>query len=239
MRPPLSELARAPGLGGVVFGQAVLALAGALLATSCASFEAAPDGGAGECAPPSCAGAGPSCRSYDFAGPACPADWAFSGEAPPAVTADCVGGKLHVAAASTLDVTSSLELSGPAVAPYSIWVAARIAVQQWDGGEVLHLDVGSEMPFELSAKIMPSGDPSFELCTSVDCRASFDSAPGAEHLFQFDVTPSGTTATVDCQPFGTTPAVVLGTSAPVTLTFGKSEANPIDGTLDDVVVSFR
>ena len=229
---------RTASRGRVALGHLGLALAGTLLVASCAPFEAAPDGPAGDCSSASCADAGPSCRSYDFAGPACPADWAFAGDGPPAVVGDCMTGKLHVVAADTLDVVSSLTVPGPA-GPYAVFVSARIAVQNWDSGDVLQLDVGPETPFELRAKIAPPGNPTFELCTSVGCSASFDSAIGAEHLFQFDVTSSGTTATVDCQPFGATPAVVLGLSQPITLLFGKADANPIDGTLDDVIISFR
>jgi hypothetical protein len=208
----------------------------ALAAAACSRFETA---GADGCIAPTCEGAGPSCRSYDFAGPTCPLDWEFSGNTDlPGVVGDCQSGKLHLAAIDTLDVIATLGLGTPDV-EYSMLVSARVAVRDWDGGSVLRLDVAGSSPFALSAEMPPSGNPRFLLCDTGGCPATFDSTPGAEHLFQFDVTPTGTTATVDCQAFGTTPAVPLATTAFVTLAFGKVDASPIDGTLDDVVVSFR
>jgi hypothetical protein len=229
-----------PCFAGVDIRQVVLTLGAAFVVCACSTpFEAAADGGLGSCVPPTCEGAGPSCRSYDFAGPDCPADWELNVVPPGSATLGCEPGKLQVKADSTFDAYATLWLDCPTNNPNGIHISARIAVVEWDGGTVLKLDIGSAMPFELSATMKPSGNVDFLLCDSSSCPWTHESAPNQEHLFQFDVASSGTTATVDCQTFGTTPPAPLDTSQGASLSFGRADASPIDGTLDDVVVSFR
>ena len=84
-----------------------------------------------------------------------------------------------------------------------------------------------------------NGFPALSVCSAAGCSGEFEVRSGEEHLFVLEVRPEGTTATVDCNPLGTTPAVPLATPAVLHLEFGKAEAAPIDGTLDDVVISLR
>jgi len=209
-------------------------VATALLVTACSEpFED------DACPAASCKGEGPSCRAYDFAGSACPTDFQLSGDTSnPDVIGECQGGKLHVAAKDTLDITASLGLDAPDT-EYTMRISTRLAVTDWDGGAVLELRVGAARPFVLRASMTPAGNVSYDLCHGVTCVATYESAPGKEHRFDFDVSASGTVATVDCQPFGTTTALALPTSTGIELSFGKTDGQPIDGTLDDVVVAFR
>jgi hypothetical protein len=240
----------------------VAALVAALAGASCAPFSAATpgaDGGAegggpgnGDaaaatdattaCVAPTCADAGPSCRSYDFASSTCPSAWTFGGDPNgPSAVHECVNGKLHIAAKNTLDVTATLDRSTPQV-PYSVRVSAKLAVANWDGGEVLTLQIGPDATFILSAKILASGFVSLILCPGAGANnrpcATFQTAKSEEHLVTFNVTSSGTTATIDCNDWTTLPATALPTGDQLSLAFGKVDGNPIDGTLDDVTVAF-
>jgi hypothetical protein len=194
-------------------------------------------GDAGACPAPTCEGQQMECHAYDFAGPACPADWDYVGDPMPPVVQSCASGKLHVAAQDTLDATAALFLEAPILA-YSIHVSARIGVTAWDTGPVLTLQVGAQAPFMLVATPAPANDIRHDLCHAGGCTATFEAGAGEEHLFELDITTAGTTARVGCNPFGTTPSVPLPTNATLILEFGHADANPIDGTLDDVVVSF-
>jgi hypothetical protein len=210
-------------------------LAAVLFATACSSEPFEEDA----CPAASCSGEGPSCRAYDFSGSTCPADFQLSGDTSNAdVIGECQSGKLHVAAKDTLDITASLGLDAPDT-DYTMRISTRIAVTDWDGGAVLKLQVGAVQPFVLRATMTPAGNVSYELCHGVTCEATYESAPGKEHRFDFDVSSTGTVATVDCKPFGTTTALVLPKSTGIQLSFGKTDGQPIDGTLDDVVVAFR
>jgi hypothetical protein len=157
-------------------------------------------------------------------------------------TVECTSGKLHVAAQDTLDAWGTLDVDAPAV-PYWLRVAARIAVTAWDGGRVLWLEIRdypySGAPFELRAGPGDNGFPAFSLCSAAGCSAEVEVRAGEEHLFVIDVRPEGTTATIDCQPLGTAPSVELRVSAVLHFEFGKLDAAPIDGTLDDLVISLR
>lgn len=191
------------------------------------------------CPAASCEGQGPSCRSYDFVGPTCPTELAFGGDTSlPNVAGECQSGKLHVSADDTLDIVARLGLEAPDT-EYAIEISARIAIVDWDGGPALRLNVGSEAAFDLRAGVTPSGNVRYELCASSTCGGSFETLPGKEHRFDFDVGSSGTQASVDCEAFASTPAGALPTSTLLELLFGKTDAQPIDGTLDDVVVAFR
>lgn len=209
-------------------------LGSAWLAAACSEpFEES------SCAAASCEGEGPSCRSFDFSEVGCPADFQPSGNTSfPGVVADCQSGKLHLSADDTLDVQASLALDAPDT-DYSVRISARIAVTDWDGGPALSLRIGPTRPFALHAGMTPAGNVSYELCQESTCVATYESAPGKEHRFDFEVSSSGTVATVDCESFGATPALALPTSTGIEITFGKVDAQPIDGTLDNVVVAFR
>jgi hypothetical protein len=232
----------------------VAALAGASCTPFGAATAGADGGGPGDgdaaattdasaaCVAPTCADAGPSCRSYDFASSTCPSAWTFGGDPNgPSAVHECVNGKLHIAATDTLDVTATLDRSTPQV-PYSVRVSARLAVASWDGGEVLTLQIGPDAPFILSAKVLASGFVSLILCPGAGANnrpcATFQTAKGEEHLVTFVVTSSGTSATIDCVDWTTLPATPLPTGDQLSLTFGKVDGRPIDGTLDDVTVAF-
>jgi len=191
------------------------------------------------CPAASCTGEGPSCRSYDFEGSACPSDIKLSGNTSMAgVVGECQGGKLHISAKDTLDIFAQLGLQAPDT-DYVMKISSRIAITDWDGGAVLNLRISGDTPFELRAGMTPAGNVRYELCQESSCDGSFEAPPGEEHRFDFEVSSSGTQATVDCKPFASTPALALATSTGIQLTFGKFDAKPVDGTLDDVVVAFR
>lgn len=231
-------------------GIAAIAL---VVVASCSSFDAvepaggsAGDGGAGDagstdggaCAAESCADAGPSCRSEDFAA-GCGA-FELGGD-PKGVVHECTNGKLHIAARDTLDATATLWVDTPLV-PFSARVSARIAVTKWDGGRMLRVTLGGTTSgFEVRAVLGAGGNPEFTLCDSTSgCSPlAIASAPGKEHLFVFDLTPGALSVTVDCASAATRAAIALPVKSELQLEFGKVDADPVDGTLDDVVVSFR
>lgn len=218
---------------------------------ACSSFgavepgEGTADGGtadasaadAGACASDSCADAGPSCRSEDFAA-GCGA-FELGGDVN-GVVRECTDGKLHVAARDTLDAVATLWVDTPLV-PYSARVSARIAVKKWDGGRMLRVVLGGTSGFEVRAVLGVDGNPAFKLCDSTSgCSpVAVTSAPGKEHLFVFDMTPGALSVTVDCASAATRAAIALPVKSSLEVEFGKTDADPIDGTLDDVVVSFR
>ena len=69
---------------------------------------------------------------------------------------------------------------------------------------------------------------------------AFEANMNDEHLFVFDITSSSVSLSVDCVPLDTRPAqITLATRANLTVAFGKADASPIDGTIDDLGVSFR
>ena len=82
------------------------ALAAVLLTAACSEpFEE------DACPAASCKGEGPSCRSYDFEGSACPSDIKLSGNTSMAgVVGECQDGKLHISAKDTLDIFAELGL---------------------------------------------------------------------------------------------------------------------------------
>jgi hypothetical protein len=63
---------------------------------------------------------------------------------------------------------------------------------------------------------------------------------GEAHRFTFDITRTDVALSVDCRSLATRPvATKLAAAADLRMAFGKVDANPIDGTLDDLSVSFR
>jgi hypothetical protein len=179
----------------------------------------------------------PSCRSEDFTA-GCGA-FELSGD-PSGVIRDCARGKLHVAAKDTLDAVGTLWVDTPLV-PFATRISARVAVTAWDGGSMLRITLGAASGFEVRAVLAASGNPQFTLCESTSgCSPiAIESAVGREHLFVFDLTADGLSLSVDCTPVLHRAAIALPVKSSLAVTFGKSDAEPIDGTLDDVVVSFR
>jgi hypothetical protein len=238
MRPQLLAVA--------LVGLACLAACGSFKGTDVASVD---DGGStnvtdsgveasASCTPPTCAGAGPSCRYYDFSAATCPPDWTPSGDVgKPGVVFDC-GGALHVAAKNTLDITESASFATPQSA-YAAHVSAVIAITSWNLGPafVINLAKGS---ITLYGELSPKGYPRLHACTDVThCTANFtSSAVGAPHLFAFDLTNDGVAVSVDCTALGKLDPIPLPVNEKLTVTFGRVDAAPIDGTLDDVRVSF-
>lgn len=224
--------------------------------SACASFGAAgedpsaadaggdapgPDGGA--CAAPTCAEAGVSCRAFDFAGPDCPADCDFGGDlANPSVIHECTTGKLHIAADGTLDIVATLPASQTPSVAYRVRVGARVGIKLWDGASLLRLFVADKAAFVLEATRQPSGAYALTLCdgAGTNCQPRPPTvAPDEEHLVVVDVTPSGITASLDCAPFATLPAVALPLKSTLDLVFGRPGAEPaFDGTLDDVTLAY-
>lgn len=226
--------------GGQALLGAVPALGLVTLAVACGDSYVSGD--EGPCLPPTCDPSVPSCETFDFTGDSCPGDWEFSGNTDkaefPDVIGECENGKIHVACDDTLDIVAELWREVPDES-YSIDIAAHIAVQEWDGGRVLALLIDNVPYFELLGDVAPSGRIRYELCREDYCDASFEAMPGEEHLVQFDVTDGGVQATVDCLPFAMLPAQDLLMGTWMRLEFGRMNGAPIDGTIDDVLVSFR
>jgi hypothetical protein len=212
-----------------------LTLGVALLLPACSEEFAPP---VESCAPPTCEGQPGTCFAQAFAGPVCPSDWHFSGDPLTDVLAECTDGKLHIVASGTLDLTASYSLPTPMEA-YSIRIAARMAVTLWDYGTLLTVAIGGVPAFFINASANQTSPVTFSLCsTPNDCSATFEAVRGEEHLFQFEITDTGTAVTIDCAPWGHTPSVELVRDSSMSVDFGHWQADPIDGTLDDVVVAF-
>jgi hypothetical protein len=207
--------------------------------------DAADAGDAGDaalsCLPETCAGAGPSCFFDDFEA-GCRSEIQFSGDdGMPTVVGGCAGGRLRVAARNTLDMTAQLSLTAPDTYD-SIRVSVGLAVAEWQMGPVLRIGVGGTLLASLDVAKVKSGNPAFSLCGEggAGCIApAFEMKAGEVHRFTFDITRTAVTMSVDCKLLATrTVAVTLAARADVGMAFGKVDANPIDGTLDDLSVSF-
>jgi hypothetical protein len=231
------------GYTGAVLRNAWLVGAVLVVLSACSPFAASDgsDGGAGgggSCPAPTCEGAGPSCKSYDFAGPDCPADWELNGNFELGASASCKSGSLHVFADGTLDVFAGLRVTTPN-APYGARVSARVAVETWDRGTMLELSISGNTAVELRATTKPSGDPELVLCDkSGRCGPALESKQSKWHLLVVELRDTGVTATVDCAPFGSFSAVPLPLVEGLSLVLGKSAEPTIEGSLDDVTVSF-
>jgi hypothetical protein len=204
------------------------------------SVDAATDAGdaAPVCAPEPCGDGGASCTVHDFSA-GCGASFAFTGDTS-RVVGVCSGGKAHVMAKDTLDVTAELDDQTPGDYQ-AIHVAARLAVTTWDGGRALTVELDGVVIAELDVVMAASKKPRFSLCNAGNCAgAGFEANVGEEHLFAFDITMSSVTATVDCAPLGTRPAqIVMKPMADLLVRFGKTDAAPIDGTIDDIAIAYR
>ena len=211
-----------------------------------ASGEAgvAPDAASLAGAAPTCSGETcgnrSSCSSFDFEG-ACPEDWTLSGDSSPNVTRECKDGKLHIAADGTLDVTASLDIDVPSGASKSR-VSVLAAAKRWDGRSFLHLRVGDEKLFEIRAEQLGSDTIRYRLCEDASCTTgvTFEAAAGQERRLTFDVTETVITLSVDCESYPPRPRPETDSeSNKATLVFGHTDAEPIDGTIDDVLIDFE
>ena len=231
-----------------------IALVALLMAVgACGSFGAAntadpmaTDGGDGAdaaaaCVLEPCADAGPSCSVHDFA-KGCGSEFGFSGNTDmPGVIGTCAGGKAHIAADGTLDIIAELAAQTPGQYD-AVRVSARIAVKDWDGGRLLTVQIDRQYVVELRAVLAASGRPRFSLCdASGTCAAqTFDANADQEHTFVLDITRTSVALSVDCAPLATFNATIgLTPRAGLVVDFGHTDAEPIDGTLDDLSVSFR
>ena len=206
---------------------------------------AAADAGdaASACAAETCVGEGPSCFFADF-GSCTPdifnsGDWGATG-----VIGECKGGKLHVAATDTHDMTAVLSHDTPDTYD-KIRISTSLAVGQWEEGPVLRVGVDGVLVAELDTVTVKSGRPSFTLCGEVGdggvacATPAFEPNRGELHRFTFVITRTSVSLSVDCVPLATRMVhVVLGPHVSVAIGFGKVDASPIDGTLDDLSVSF-
>jgi len=235
-----------------------VALVAIVACAACGSFGAAEsaDAGAGEaglseagagaeaaaaCLPDTCADAGPSCSVHDFAN-GCGNAFGFVGDTKMAgVVGMCTAeGKARVAADDTLDITAELGATTPGLYE-SIRVSARIGVKVWDGRRALTIELDRVTIAEIDVVMAPSGRPVFNQCSAGDCAGQgFEANVGEEHLFAFDITSTSVSLSVDCVPFSTRPANIdLAPMVNLLVKFGHTDAQPIDGTIDDVGISFR
>jgi hypothetical protein len=193
------------------------------------------------CPAETCADAGPTCFFDDFA-TSCRKEISFnSGDiGAPGVVGECKDGKLHVAMIDTLDMTAHLAVDTPDVYD-SIRVSTSLAVARWDLGPVLKLTLDGAPVGELDFAVVKTG-PSFTLCGvgPADCApTAFGPTAGEAHRFTFDITSTTVSLSVDCKPLATrNVAVKLVPRATVGVDFGKVDGVAVDGTLDDLSVSF-
>jgi hypothetical protein len=84
-----------------------------------------------------------------------------------------------------------------------------------------------------------AGGATFTVCIAGSCAAAAGATKlGVESVLTLDITRSAVSLSVDCGPPAMQAATVtFGT--PFAVSFGKTDAESIDGTLDDLVVSFR
>lgn len=193
--------------------------------------SSAADADAG-CPAESCVGR-EQCESWNFDD--CKG-WATSGDA----TATCKNGKLLIVAEGTLDAQAILTLPTPP-SVYTLRVAGRIVVNRWDGGRALAFVVAQTAIGVVNARSTTLGNKiELELCDGNACLGrKLVVDPGSEHQFLLEVSSAQTKLTVDCVPFATLGGSALPTNSTFSLAFGRVDGNPIDGTLDDVVVSYE
>lgn len=227
----------------------------AALCVACGSFGSSSGGDAGSadaagdsaddssdaapaCVAETCAGGEPSCSYFDFQG-GCPPGLSFAGDVS-GVVGECAGGKLHVAGDNTKDITAELNAKTPG-AYTSIHVSARIAVMEWDGKRALVVELEGVVVAELDVVIGAAGRPIFHLCNEGNCLGTgFEAQTGEEHLFVLDITSTSVSLSVDCQPVSTVSRpIVLAPMTSLLVKFGKTDAAPIDGTIDDLAISYR
>jgi hypothetical protein len=205
-----------------------------------AAADATPfDAGAdapGACVAPRCPDAG-TCRSDGFDGPSCPSSWVRSGDSK--ATFECSGGKLHVAAEGFDDVEAKVEHWAPGTT-YRLRVGAELSITTWSGRPILQLYVARKLVLELFAQRTLTDKIVLAWCLSANCAQAdvFEVARAVPHLLSLEVTAEKTALTVDCAQSITRAPLDLPLSSPVEIAFGATDGNPIDATLDDVVVEF-
>ncbi len=222
----------------------LIILAVGACALGCTPFkgtDATDDGGAGDAAVGMCAAqqCPPSCHFDDFSAGHCPGDWKQSGNIGMAgVVWDCTTGKLHLVADNTLDVFADLDVDVPNQTQV-IHISATITITSWSPKKpVLTITLGSSTA-TLFGEMNVKGNPQLVTCTdNVQCTPTVATTRGAPHRFTFDLSSSGVVATVDCADATTLGGFQLGSSN-LHLRFGAADGTPIDGTLDDVQVSFE
>ncbi len=235
-------------------------VAATLAAAACVTFrsgstddgaDASADGSGstpGACAE-SCEAGDLECRFDDFDG-GC-GDWSVSVpdyDLQHGAIGRCDGGDVYVHAADTFDVTASLSITTPS-RPYSAHVSAKIGVSDWDDAPVLAVEIGNRvatwigvtegldgvsMGYHLCGPELPDGG--LGACDAHEFKARKGDPP---HEFVIDLTPSSTTLTFDCGDKTSVPAAPLPPGVDFDVVFGHIDGNPIDGTLDDVLVQFR
>ena len=157
------------------------------------------------------------------------------------VVGECTGGKAHVAADGTLDIRAELAVETPGQYD-AVRVSARIAVKDWDGGPALTVQLDRTVIAVIRAVKAASGRPRFSLCDAAGTCANqtFDANVDEEHTFALDITSASVTLSVDCVSLASYPAnISLATRAGLLVDFGHTDAAPIDGTIDDLSVSYR
>jgi len=196
---------------------------------------------AGVCPIETCAGGDPSCRYFDFAGPACPTELTTSGDTIglSGLTFDCSAGALHVAASNTLDLIVSVRPKTPPTAT-SVHVQARMAITSWiPEGNAFRVQVGGVV--SLHARMAPSGRPEVRPCVDGVCAADPPLATnvGEPHVYALDVAKSGIVISVDCVPRWNLAPMAVDFGSDVTISLGEADGNPFDVVLDDLEVAFR
>lgn len=202
--------------------------------------DAAPLVDAAVCSPERCNGRR-NCRSYDFEAENCPTDWEQAGDLENNVLMDCVTGKLRVAAGGTLDITASLPLQ-PLPESTRGRISMLVAADNWDGGPFVRLFHGDTPIVELWAR-MHADKVVYRWCADEECTQgeTFEAARREERLvtIELSLVPPTISLSVDCTRLGSRQATMELLSTDTKLVFGHNDASPIDGTLDDVVVSFE
>ena len=198
-----------------------------------ANGDAANEGDIPGCPAESCVGR-TECKFYDFE-TGC-GDWTAGGDG----SVVC-NGALRVSATSTKDAEASVTLLTPSE-PYSLRLAGRITLTRWDGGRVLVFGfqetpigilIASETPLTNKIEV--------RFCRSVsDCapqKLTWD--PGSKHQLLVEMSAAEIKLSVDCVAFVTLPGAAPPLKMPLGIIFGKTDGDPIEGTLDDVVVSYE
>ncbi len=207
------------------------------------SSDAGPGGGdsGGKCETDACNAR--SCRRYDFEGGDCGADWTLGGDSPAPsnpYARDCNGKRLHIAADDTQDVIASVSVPTPNVAFNAVRVSTRMNLADWDGKPVLVLTLEGKRIAVLKANTDILGDGFLLLCDGGGaCSEQVPFPFDEEHVVLIEVTASAATLSVDCVQRAKVAGGKLTPSSYAELAFGHADANPLDGTFDDVAVVFR
>lgn len=211
--------------------------------TDAASGDGGGDG-APRCDIPACAGSG--CVKYSFTASCPPPDWAFGGDNES--VKECRNDRIHISADGSLDVSAELSTRTPG-SLRGARIELRFAIKHWavlsgERGRMIVAGSQGGTGIGITAIETPSKTYALQLCGADNeglrnCVDLATVSAATEHVLSLDWSDTSFVATVDCRATATQVVSRLAGNQDFGLAFGVVDAMPIDGTIGDVVVSFR